>query len=495
MADGIVDARRGNDRGQCRGLQVGEPRGRLAKVAARGGLRPVGPRAELDDVDVELQDSPLGKRALHAEGDRPFAQLPPPGAVRREIQVLGELLRDGRAAVADPAALPVALQRAADGVPVHALVLVEPGVFRGDDGPGQRRTDARQRHGRPLEPRALALSGQLGLAPFQKSGRFRECRLERRHAGQGEIEERRRGGSEREDRDECFCGDPGLRMWTLEARSGGVLRLRTPVLGQQAARIARASFRTPSSASSRERFSGGRKRTALTPDARAISPFSRHAARVRSRVSLSGRSSAAKRPRPRTFETAGNSRASSESRASKCSPTIRAFATRFSSSMISRYRAPRTISTRLPPQVELIREETRKTFSTSSMRRLEAKPQTWVFLPKQKRSGSTPSCCQHHIEPVSPTPVCTSSKMSRNSSSSASARRRRKNSGRKWLSPPSPWIGSRIRAAMSPGVSAQAFRISRSTLSSAAATSAWTGGVTGKRSFGVERRGQSKTGK
>ena len=44
------------------------------------------------------------------------------------------------------------------------------------------------------------------------------------------------------------------------------------------------------------------------PDASAIRPFSSPAARVRSRIALSGRSKARKSPRPRTFETtAGNS--------------------------------------------------------------------------------------------------------------------------------------------------------------------------------------------
>ena len=53
------------------------------------------------------------------------------------------------------------------------------------------------------------------------------------------------------------------------------------------------------------------------------------------------------------------------------------------------------MSVRLPPHVELMREEILKTLSSmSKMRSLEAKPQTCVFLPKQKRSGSTPWCCQ-----------------------------------------------------------------------------------------------------
>ncbi len=82
-------------------------------------------------------------------------------------------------------------------------------------------------------------------------------------------------------------------------------------------------------------------------------------------------------------------------------------------------------------------------------------PQTWVFLPKQTMSGIMPICWKAHIVPVSPIPVWTSSKMSRASFSSASFRRACRNSGRKWLSPPSPWIGSMMMAAMSSGLSAK----------------------------------------
>ena len=51
------------------------------------------------------------------------------------------------------------------------------------------------------------------------------------------------------------------------------------------------------------------------------------------------------------------------------------------------------MSTRLPPQVELIRELTVKTLSaTSSTRRPAMTPHTWVFLPNATMSGAKPSC-------------------------------------------------------------------------------------------------------
>ena len=59
--------------------------------------------------------------------------------------------------------------------------------------------------------------------------------------------------------------------------------------------------------------------------------------------------------------------------------------------MISRIRRERTMSVRLPPQVELIRDGTWKTLSgTSSTRPPAITPQTCSFLPNATTSGSTP---------------------------------------------------------------------------------------------------------
>ena len=50
------------------------------------------------------------------------------------------------------------------------------------------------------------------------------------------------------------------------------------------------------------------------------------------------------------------------------------------------------MSTRLPPQVELIRELTVNTLSAMSSTRPPAMtPQTWVFLPNATTSGWTPN--------------------------------------------------------------------------------------------------------
>ena len=96
--------------------------------------------------------------ALEAPGDDELAQLAPGRPRGREVEVLGELLGDRRAADLQLALLPVLLEGAAHRVPVHAVVLPEARVLGGDDGALQLGRDPRERHRRPLEPRALALA-------------------------------------------------------------------------------------------------------------------------------------------------------------------------------------------------------------------------------------------------------------------------------------------------------------------------------------------------
>ena len=158
--------------------------------------------------------------------------------------------------------------------------------------------------------------------------------------------------------------------------------------------------------------SAGRKRIALSPDFKTRTPRSKRPFQNSSRVFGSGRLKAMKRPRPRTADTIGSSRCNSCNDFRKCAPTLAAFATRFSSSMTWRKCVERTMSVKLPPQVELSRLGKRKALSFTSSRRGPAiTPQTCAFFPNAIRSGTTPKCSQHQLRPVVPMPHCTSSKI------------------------------------------------------------------------------------
>ncbi|CKV05360.1 Uncharacterised protein [Mycobacterium tuberculosis] len=150
------------------------------------------------------------------------------------------------------------------------------------------------------------------------------------------------------------------------------------------------------------------------------------------------------------------------------------------------------MSVRLPPHVELSRDGTANTLSaTSSTRRPAITPHTCVFLPNATMSGATSNCWYAQAVPVNPQPVCTSSKISSASNSSHSSRIAAKNSGRKWRSPPSPWMGSATKHAMSCGRVSNAARAWRSASASSAAIA---GSSRPGRMYGASMRGQSNFG-
>ena len=91
--------------------------------------------------------------------------------------------------------------------------------------------------------------------------------------------------------------------------------------------------------------------------------------------------------------------------------------------------------------------------------------------------------------PVMPQPVCTSSAIISASNSSHSSRIAAKNRGRKCRSPPSPWMGSAMKQAMSCGWASNAARACRSDSASIASMSA------PGRTWGASMRGQSNFGK
>ena len=87
------------DAGEHRALVEREVLDILAEVRARRGLHAVGALAEVDLVEVELQDLRLRVLMLEPEGQEDFLDLALQRAVLRQVGVLGQLLRDGRAAL------------------------------------------------------------------------------------------------------------------------------------------------------------------------------------------------------------------------------------------------------------------------------------------------------------------------------------------------------------------------------------------------------------
>jgi hypothetical protein len=123
--------------GQQRRLAQGKLRCGLAEVALGRGLDAVGPGAEIDPVQIELEDLLLGEARLQPDRQDQLLGLPAIVLRRRQEEVAGELLGDGRAAAQRAAALAVAhvVDLAAGDAPrIESEVPVVPAVLDGDEG-------------------------------------------------------------------------------------------------------------------------------------------------------------------------------------------------------------------------------------------------------------------------------------------------------------------------------------------------------------------------
>src|SRR3954462_5364719 len=104
----------------------------MAEEAPRGGVDAVGATAEIDAVQVQLEDLVLGEAPLERQRQDPLAYLAPEIAVVGEEDVAGELLGDRRCALA-PAALGRAdAERADDADRVDAGMMAEAPVLDRD---------------------------------------------------------------------------------------------------------------------------------------------------------------------------------------------------------------------------------------------------------------------------------------------------------------------------------------------------------------------------
>ena len=139
----VVQARALRQSGQQGGL--GETR-RDAEVVTGRGLDPPGTVAEVDVVQVQLQDLVLAEAALDVLRDPDLQQLAPErpslaGDAVREC-IAGELHREGAGSLLDLAGLEVGHQRAQDPAHVDRPVLVEAPVLGGQE---RLRHEPRQR--------------------------------------------------------------------------------------------------------------------------------------------------------------------------------------------------------------------------------------------------------------------------------------------------------------------------------------------------------------
>src|SRR5262249_61292178 len=101
-------------------------------IALRRGLGPVGAGAEIDPVEIMLENLRLAELALEPKREHEFLHLAPERAFLGQKQVLGELLGDGRAALRDAAVKHVGSHGAEKPDGIDAEMAIKAPVLDGD---------------------------------------------------------------------------------------------------------------------------------------------------------------------------------------------------------------------------------------------------------------------------------------------------------------------------------------------------------------------------
>ena len=127
--------------GKHRRLGEAEPLRIAPEIMMRGRAKPINAVAEIDAREVAREDLLLGQPGLEPEGDDHLLGLAFDGAVAGQKAGLGELLGDGRAALAHATAAKVGEKRAADPARVDPPMGIEAAILDGDERRRRHRTE------------------------------------------------------------------------------------------------------------------------------------------------------------------------------------------------------------------------------------------------------------------------------------------------------------------------------------------------------------------
>ena len=106
----------------------------FAEVALSGGFHAIGAGAEIDAVEIEIENLVLGELVLQPQRQHDLLKLAAIGALLRQEQVLGELLRQRGAALRNAAAHDVGNGGTRDADRIDTEMRMEAPVLDGDEG-------------------------------------------------------------------------------------------------------------------------------------------------------------------------------------------------------------------------------------------------------------------------------------------------------------------------------------------------------------------------
>ena len=160
LAERMIIVRRLRQRGEIGGFRDGQLVDRLVEISERGGGDAIGAEAEIDFVEVELEDLVLGIGALDLERQQRFLDLARQRHLVGEQEVLGDLLGDGGGALRAAAAAVVLHEgdrRARDAGEIEPAMLVEVLVLGGEEGVDHQ---LRHRLDRDVQPPLARIFGE-----------------------------------------------------------------------------------------------------------------------------------------------------------------------------------------------------------------------------------------------------------------------------------------------------------------------------------------------
>src|SRR6185295_1690329 len=106
---------------------------RLAEIAEGRRVDAVGAGAEIDAVEIELEDAALGEPGLKPQRQHDLLDLSLEGPLRFQEQVLRQLLGEGRTALDDAARLIVGEEGPDEADRIDTEMMIEAPVLDGDD--------------------------------------------------------------------------------------------------------------------------------------------------------------------------------------------------------------------------------------------------------------------------------------------------------------------------------------------------------------------------
>ena len=207
IGDRVVERRRFGQTGKHRDLAEVQLIERFAEVRLRGRAETVGALAEVNLVDIELEDFLLVQAVLDLEGEQRLVELARKRLFRGEKEVARHLHRDRARPLAAAAGDQVGIGGAQHPDVVDAGVLVKALVLGGDDGVLEERRHIRDGDHRPAFFAEFADQRSFGRIDPQRDLRLvggervelREVRIrEHDNESQHQHGSRRHAGGERQ---------------------------------------------------------------------------------------------------------------------------------------------------------------------------------------------------------------------------------------------------------------------------------------------------------